>query len=291
MLNQSSDLPRGYLRLVRHLRNKKWLMSTPLASLQHRWFPRHTILEREKFFPELVRTICGRDPLRPLAEYQQELGSDNLLRATYAQAASLGRSEPSLDDLVQRRTGNLSVFYALVRELKPKVMVETGTASGLMTSWMLAALARNSSGRLISIDLPPVHGQLTMEMTLLGSEVGYLVPQEYQTRWTLIAGDAKIHLPVLLSGEAVDFFIHDSLHTRTHMLFELNVARALMDPGACIVSDDVLWNDSFFSFVESHRLRSLACISNPNVAVTRNDFDDYERDIGLQFRPGSALVG
>jgi len=288
MLNQSADLPRGYLRLVRHFRNKKWLMSTWVARLQHCWFPRHTILGRDAFFPLLVRQICGSGPHRSLAEYQEELRSDALLRAAYSAAGRAGRSEPSLDQLVARRTGNVSVFYALVRELRPEVLVETGTASGLMTSWILAALARNGTGRLISIDLPPRNGELTMEMTLTTGDVGYLVPAQYRDRWTLIAGDAKVHLPCVLAGNAVDFFIHDSLHTRTHMLFELNVARALMRPGTCIVSDDVLWNDSFFSFVESHRLRSLGCISNPNVAVTLNDFDAYELDIGVEVQRGPA---
>lgn len=281
MLNQSADLPGGYLRLVRHLRNKRWLMRTPLARLQHLWYPRHTILEGEEFFPELLRLTCGRPPTRTLADYAAELLADGALRSTYAAAGRAGRPEPSLDEMVARRTGNVSVFYALVRELQPGVAVETGTASGLMTSWMLAALARNGRGRLLSIDLPPRNGELTMEMTLSDSDVGYLVPQEYRGAWIRIAGDAKLHLPRVLADEPVDLFVHDSLHTRTHMLFELHVARALMRPGACIVSDDVLWNSAFFSFVDAHRLRSLGCISNPNVGVTRNEFDTYELDIGV----------
>lgn len=284
MLNQSADLPKGYLRLVRHLRNKKWLLATPLGRMQHLWFPSHTILDRESYFPKLVRLVCGRPARKTLPEYVAELRADQELRATYAAAGSAGRPEPDLDDLLARRTGNVATFYGLVRELEPKVIVETGTASGLMTSWMLAALSRNGAGRLISIDLPPRHGELTMEMTIEDSQVGYLVPPGYRGPWRRIAGDAKVHLPALLAGEKADMFVHDSLHTRTHMLFELNVARALMAPGACIVSDDVLWNDAFFSFVSAHRLRSLSCVSNPNVAVTRNEFDAYELDIGVGIR-------
>jgi hypothetical protein len=65
------------------------------------------------------------------------------------------------------------------------------------------------------------------------------------------------------------------------MLYELNVARALLPEGAVIVSDDTLWNKAFVTFLESHDLRGVACESNPNLAITVNRFDDYEKSIGL----------
>ncbi len=62
-----------------------------------------------------------------------------------------------------------------MREISPRCIVETGTASGAMTSILLTALCRNGRGRLVSIDLPPVAGKLTMEETIMPHEVGFFV--------------------------------------------------------------------------------------------------------------------
>ena len=108
-----------------------------------------------------------------------------------------------------------------------------------------------------------------------------MIPERYRDRWEYVCGDAKEFLPKILAQNRADIFIHDSLHTRTHMLYELNVARALLPEGGVIISDDVLWNKAFVRFLESHNLYGVACESNPNLAVTVNSFDDYEKSIGL----------
>ena len=46
------------------------------------------------------------------------------------------------------------LIYVLVRYLKPAQCLETGVYYGGNTAFLLAALARNGSGRLVSIDLP-----------------------------------------------------------------------------------------------------------------------------------------
>ncbi len=51
-------------------------------------------------------------------------------------------------------------WYALVRALKPKNVVETGTDKGLGTLVIAAALMRNGTGRLTSIDINPAAGYL-----------------------------------------------------------------------------------------------------------------------------------
>jgi predicted O-methyltransferase YrrM len=192
--------------------------------------------------------------------------------------------QPAYKDWNQRVTsfpGNVAIYYALVRELKPDLIVETGTATGSMTSYILAALNRNQNGRLISLDLPPVSGKLTMDLSLPQEEVGYWIPNAYKERWTYLPGDSKVTLPRVMADEKVDFFIHDSLHTRTHMLFEYSVARALMPQGAIIASDDVLWNNSFDDFLMMNRLTGWAPNSNPNLAITINEFDKLETEIGI----------
>ena len=176
--------------------------------------------------------------------------------------------------------GVVAIYYGLMRELRPGVVVETGTAAGSLTSFVAAALTRNEHGRLISIDIPPVAGHLQMNLTVAPSDVGYFIPEAYRGCWEYRAGDARELLPKVLAEESTDVFIHDSLHTTTHMLFEYSVARALMREGALIASDDILWNDAFNSFLRANGLVGYAPFSQPGTGAVVNRFDPFERDSG-----------
>ena len=99
------------------------------------------------------------------------------------------------------------IYYALIRELKPKLIVETGTASGSMTSFILSALSKNKTGKLISIDLPPQKNKMTMNFSLKRNDIGYWIPEEYKKRWVYISSDAKTKLLEICSKNKVDYFI------------------------------------------------------------------------------------
>jgi predicted O-methyltransferase YrrM len=222
--------------------------------------------------------------------YLQELLNNEEMRSQYEEM-SLKYDVKKYKNWKHRVTafpGNVAIYYALIRELKPKIIVETGTATGSMTSYLLAALNKNNHGRLISLDLPPVSGRLTMNLSLPQNEVGYWIPESYRDRWTYILGDSKITLPKVMAEEQVDFFIHDSLHTRSHMLFEYSVARALMRDGSIIASDDVLWNNSFDDFLMMNRLSGWCPNSNPNLGVAINKFDKFETEVGTGISYGAA---
>jgi predicted O-methyltransferase YrrM len=148
-----------------------------------------------------------------------------------------------------------ALLFGLVRGLRPNVVVETGTANGVSTAYLLAALRRNGAGRLISIDLPFTSDaggalQSIVEGTAIdkddaspvppGKDPGWVVPDEYRDRWELRLGDARELLPLALEAEGqIDIFFHDSLHTREHMLFEFETAWPFLAPGGVLVSDDV----------------------------------------------------
>jgi len=145
-----------------------------------------------------------------------------------------------------------ALLYGLVRALRPGTVVETGTASGISTAYLLAALDRNGTGRLLSIDLPFEGGELQplvagtsidlYDASPLppGKEPGWAIPDELRARWELRLGDAREVLPALLAevGE-IDLFFHDSLHTREHMLFEFQKAWPALAGGGVVASDDV----------------------------------------------------
>jgi predicted O-methyltransferase YrrM len=210
------------------------------------------------------------------------LGDRPLIEAFEAAKREHGRDEdPDWPARLKRLRGVATLYYALLRETRPGVVVETGTAAGSLTSFVAAALAHNHHGRLISIDIPPVQGKLQMNLTVAPDAVGYFIPRAYRERWTYMPGDAKRLLPSVLADERVDVFIHDSLHTTSHMLFEYSVARALMPEGGLILSDDILWNDAFASFLRTNGLVGYAPFSQPGTGVVVNRFDRFEKESGI----------
>jgi len=235
---------------------------------------------------ELLACLCDRlglEQAHTLDEYRAELlGDEPMRRAFEAARERYGlTADADWDARVARLGGIVTVYYALMREVRPEVVVETGTAEGGYTSFVLAAMERNGRGRLISIDIPPVDGKLTMDLTVAESDVGYFIPVEYRGRWEYRKGDAKVLLPHVLLEVDADVFIHDSLHTRTHMLFEYAVARALMKEGKLILSDDIMWNEAFQGFLTATGIEGFSPYGRPDTGVCINTFDDFERDAGL----------
>jgi len=140
-----------------------------------------------------------------------------------------------------RHDANLALAklcYAYCRQNPPALVVETGVGNGVTTCFILTALAVNVSGRLISVDLPP-----------LGLTSGSFVPEELKNRWELRLGRSRRLLPDLLrKNPPVDLFLHDSLHTYRNMLFEYEAAWKALRPGGLLLSDDIAFNQAFLHF-------------------------------------------
>ena len=76
-----------------------------------------------------------------------------------------------------------------------------------------------------------------------------MVPTDLRNRWHLYLGDAKELLPRLLQTlGTIDIFIHDSLHSYEHMLFEFQTAWPHLRGGGVILSDDIDANCAFYDF-------------------------------------------
>ena len=153
-------------------------------------------------------------------------------------------------------------LYSLVRELGPRVSVETGVCNGFSTAFLLLALDRNGGGELHSIDLPEVAGVDYEPGTFWegkqgaaippGKEPGWMIPAELRARWHFVLGRSEEELPPLLDrlGE-IDLFVHDSEHSYECMRFEFEAAWPALREGGALVADDWNWNDAFSELAES----------------------------------------
>lgn len=151
--------------------------------------------------------------------YLDEIENDTALAEHIATAT---RSSPHrwLAD-TRARYGRRIGWYALVRAVKPKNVVETGTDKGLGTLVIGAALMRNGTGRLTSIDINPA--------------AGYLLSGPYAEVAELIIADGVTTLAGL-SG--VDMFIHDSDHSAAYELREFEAVEPNLTKGAFVLSDN-----------------------------------------------------
>jgi hypothetical protein len=211
-------------------------------------------------------------PASVTADYMREIEDDVVFMKEIR--AKLGQWTPykprAVDFMMSGRSGsvffNEVTLYAIVRALRPAVMIETGGTPGKSTAFVLQAMERNGSGHLYTIDLPPAaveQSALTRRETyheLRPAEVGsnWIVPDRLRERRTLLLGKSSEHLPLLLTKlDRVDIFLHDSDHSYENMTWEFETAWPKVKTDGLLLSDDVLDNTSFFDFCHQQKLAHL----------------------------------
>lgn len=144
-------------------------------------------------------------------------------------------------------------LYALVRFLRPTHVIETGVSSGVSSAHLLAGLRRNRTGTLHSIDLPTFQrghrfGSRDSPVALPpGRTPGWAVPGRLRSRWDLRLGASESILPGLVDEiDSIGLFLHDSLHSASHLTFELNTVRPKLVRGAVVLADNTVWTGAAF---------------------------------------------
>jgi hypothetical protein len=237
---------------MRRLRNasfadlKRWVSTIPAVGLA----PPPT---------DITTSICRVFPgtARSQAEsLQSELATDHKLLAALDAAMTLRRGR-----LVEWQDWH-PFLYAAVRVCRPKVALETGVFDGLSSALILRAMERNARGELVSIDLPAQETIVDATSRMLegalppGCTSGWIVPEYLRGRYRLYLGDSKNLLPSALElYQRVDIFLHDSLHTYQHQLFEYNTAWPYVVPSGLLLSDDIFWSAAFHRFCKKQRVR------------------------------------
>lgn len=218
---------------------------------------------------------------RALDLYREELHEVGILSTLELAKQEFGRTVSGTTPRGDRygfgglRPDMTVMLYGLVRELRPGVCVETGVCNGESTAVILAALARNDTGVLHSIDLPEVANSPAAPGTFwegkkgaaipAGKQPGWLIPDHLRVRWALTLGRSQDTLHAVLQHlQAIDFFLHDSEHSAECMRFEYEAAWEHLRPGGVLASDDIAWNDEFEAFCR--RVSRRAVSLGPNAA-------------------------
>jgi hypothetical protein len=176
------------------------------------------------------------------------------------------------------------VYYGIVREHRPDVIVETGVHNGVKTLGILAGLRMNGTGKLHSIDSNEAHRhrradddeertwkEIYQDKYIYsrckpssgmpgsghipeGREPGWIVPEEYRSKhWEYHSRDQGSTLPnVIDKAKCLDIFIHDSDTSVTTMGFEFELAWNRLSQGGLILSHHIGHNNCFTEFTDKY---------------------------------------
>jgi predicted O-methyltransferase YrrM len=221
--------------LVQNFNNRaRFALENPLYTLNSLY--RELTLADERFLSTVTNVSASR-----IRGFIKEPVQNGVFSARLQSVkAELQTLEIQSADLYAKK---ILLQYAVVRAFQPKIVVETGIANGVSSAYILLALQANGRGTLYSIGLNEP------QYLPAGKSLGWVVPKELRSPWKLLVGDSRTILPGLL-GEigSTDIFIHDSLHTYEHMLWEYRVAYPHLRPGGLLFSDDAKWNSAFSEF-------------------------------------------
>ena len=134
------------------------------------------------------------------------------------------------------RFGRRLGWYAFVRILKPKIVIETGVDKGLGSVLICSALLENKkegfNGRYFGTDINP--------------KAGFLLTGKYKEVGEILYGDSIDSL----SGfkENIDIFINDSDHSSHYEYREYNTVKPLLGEKGIILGDNAHCTDQLSKF-------------------------------------------
>jgi predicted O-methyltransferase YrrM len=164
------------------------------------------------------------------------------------------------DRVAQMRVYRI-LLYLVTRAFRPQAFVETGVHNGMSSAFILLGMEHNGSGRLFSVDLPPVEQRILDQGTNAlpkQKSPGWLIPDFLRHRHDLRLGRAEALLPVLLDEiGSIDVFLHDSDHCYSHIMFELGIAWPRVAPGGWLLVDNIEQNAAFDDFARGVGARSF----------------------------------
>ena len=209
----------------------RWLFK----SREHTNFTYDLTRLNRRYLARFLSMVCDKPPEK-MEEYLLEVINDEQLRNHIIQMTKTSARCYLSDEEARyaRRIG----WYAIVRAIKPRVVVETGVDKGLGTVCLAAAIMRNSAeghpGYVYGTDINP--------------KAGYLLSMPYNRFGQLLIGDSIESLKAL--DVNVDLFISDSDHSVDYEMLEFETIAPKLSANAIILGDNSHFSDKLINFAE-----------------------------------------
>lgn len=192
--------------------------------------------ERNKqYLAAFLAQVTGA-PYRTILGYLRELEEDVSLKE-HLQRTTRASQERNVAD-AEPKYGRRLGWYALVRVVKPRVVVETGVDKGLGACVLAAALIKNREegyqGRYYGTDINP--------------KAGYLLQGRYAQVGEVLYGDSIESLKKL--DVSIDLLINDSDHSADYEAREYLAVQDKLNGGAIIIGDNAHVSGKLLDFAE-----------------------------------------
>jgi hypothetical protein len=186
-----------------------------------------------QYLASLISDITGCE-LGDILHYFQEISEDQSFRSHVIRHIRPNDRALVADGSVKigRRIG----WYAFVRAMKPRVIVETGVDKGLGACVLGAALKRNKAegyeGRYFGTEINP--------------DAGYLLSGDLKNYGEILYGDSIDSLHGL--NQVIDLFINDSDHSPVYEAKEYQTIAPKLSRNSIILGDNSHCSDKLFEF-------------------------------------------
>lgn len=196
----------------------------------------------KSYLAALISNITNKD-YRQIADYISEIESDHDLLNHVKQSTRNSRDSYMADEDAKfaKRMG----WYAFVRAMKPKVVVETGVDKGLGSCVITAAIKKNKEegfdGYYYGTDINP--------------KAGYLLSGEYSKYGEILYGDSIESLKKL--DKTVDIFINDSDHSAAYEALEYETIKDKLTKDSIILGDNSHVTDKLLNFSNANGMKFI----------------------------------
>jgi predicted O-methyltransferase YrrM len=189
-----------------------------------------------RYLSEMI-AVATRKPAAEIRSYIEEAIADRALH-DYFWARMAQHPEARTDTAVCTPFGRRLGWYAAVRAMKPKVLVETGVERGHGALILSAAILRNRSegfdGQYFGLDINPA--------------AGFLLSGPYAAAGQILYGDSIETLKRF--DRPIDLFINDSDHSAEYEAAEYQVIATKLAPGALVLGDNAHVTEKLAIFAE-----------------------------------------
>ena len=194
----------------------------------------------------LVALVSKISPTEALS-YIDEVRADSQLFSHIRSTLSKDKSMRDSSMLLGRRIG----WYAFVRALKPKLVIETGVHQGIGAVTIIRALEKNSEegfpGKYLGTDIDP--------------QAGVLITGKFIETGRVLFGDSITSLRS--SSDEIDLFVNDSDHSAEYEAEEYEVIHARLSKGAVILGDNSHATSSLLEYSTKHHRNFLLFREDP----------------------------